>query len=64
MVEEVKLKKPEKWDKKWRIVIFDIPNKKKPARNTLTEKLKKLGFYHLQKAYLSIHLIAKKKSIS
>ena len=50
MVEKIKLKKPGKWDKKWRMVIFDIPDKKKPARNALAEKLKKLGFYHLQKS--------------
>ena len=36
------------WDKKWRLVIFDIPEKKKPAREALREKLKDLGFAKLQ----------------
>jgi DNA-binding transcriptional regulator PaaX len=42
--------KTEKWDGKWRIVIFDIPEKKRRARDALREKLKELGFYELQKS--------------
>ena len=38
------------WDKKWRLVIFDIPEKKKRAREALREKLKELGFKELQKS--------------
>ncbi len=38
------------WDKKWRVVIFDIPNKYKPAREALRKKLRELGFYQLQKS--------------
>lgn len=48
--EEMEIKKPEKWDKKWRIVIFDIPEKKKKAREALRGKLKNLGFQELQKS--------------
>lgn len=48
--ENLKIEKPAVWDKKWRIVIFDIPNKKSRARDALREKLKKLGFYQLQKS--------------
>ena len=36
------------WDKKWRMVIFDIPEKKKVAREALRGKLKDLGFAKLQ----------------
>jgi len=39
-----------KWDGKWRIVVFDIPEKKKGVRNALRRKLKELGFYELQKS--------------
>ena len=39
-----------KWDGKWRLVIFDIPEKLKVYRNALREKLKELGFYELQKS--------------
>jgi len=38
------------WDGKWRIVAFDIPEKIKQGRETLREKLKKLGFRELQKS--------------
>ncbi len=42
------LEQTESWDKKWRLVIFDIPEKKKPAREALREKLKDLGMKKLQ----------------
>jgi CRISPR-associated endonuclease Cas2 len=48
--DELEIKKPRKWDGKWRVVIFDIPEKKKLARDILREKLEKLGFYQLQKS--------------
>lgn len=48
--DEMEIKKPAKWDKKWRIVIFDIPEKKKKAREVLRKKLKDLGFLELQKS--------------
>jgi virulence-associated protein VapD len=38
------------WDHLWRIVIFDIPNKNKQARDGLRQKLVQLGFYQLQKS--------------
>jgi len=36
------------WDKKWRIVIFDIPEKLKRIREILRYHLKRLGFKELQ----------------
>lgn len=48
--EEMKIPKPEHWDGKWRIVAFDIPEKKKLARDTLRRKFKELGFFKLQKS--------------
>lgn len=39
-----------KWDSQWRIVIFDIPERFKKARNALSLTLKKMGFYPLQKS--------------
>lgn len=41
---------PKKWDGKWRIVIFDIPEKKKQVRHSINLKLKELGFIALQKS--------------
>lgn len=49
-LEEMKIEKPKRWDKKWRLVIFDIPEKLKRARNALREKLNELGFVQLQKS--------------
>ncbi len=40
----------EKWDKKWRAVIFDIPAKKNKSRNILRLNLKQIGFIQLQKS--------------
>ena len=38
------------WDGKWRLVIFDIPEEIRKGRDALREKLRKLGFYELQKS--------------
>ena len=39
-----------KWDKKWRVVMFDIPERLKKVRDTLRYQLKRLGFLELQKS--------------
>ncbi len=38
------------WDKKWRVVIFDIPQELHKVRIKFRKKLKNLGFYMLQKS--------------
>ncbi len=38
------------WDEKWRMVIYDIPDKKRVARNALRDKLKEMGFKEWQKS--------------
>lgn len=48
--DEIEIAYPHKWDKIWRIVIFDIPEQHKKARNALRFKLKNLNFYQLQKS--------------
>ena len=48
--EKMKLPLSSRWDKKWRIVIFDIPENKKNARNALSLTLKRIGFYSLQRS--------------
>lgn len=42
--------KQEVWDKKWRLVMFDIPNHMKAARDGFAGTLKRLGFAHYQKS--------------
>ncbi len=49
-IETMQIKKPKVWDKKWRVVLFDIPEKNKPAREALRKTLKRLGFYEFQKS--------------
>jgi CRISPR-associated endonuclease Cas2 len=39
-----------RWDGKWRFVIFDIPEKKRIARDVLRQKLKEIGFVQIQKS--------------
>ena len=41
---------PNRWDKIWRIVVFDIPEKHKKAREALRHKLSELGFIQFQKS--------------
>lgn len=49
-IDELKIGKPRKWDKKWRIVTFDIIHLKKVHRDAFRGKLKELGFQPLQKS--------------
>ena len=49
-IDELEIKIPKTWDKLWRVVIFDIPEEKRRARDVLRERLKKLGFLELQKS--------------
>ena len=49
-LDKIEIKKPRKWDNVWRMVIFDIPEVYKKGRTALTDKLKELEFYHLQKS--------------
>ncbi len=50
LINNLVVKKDKKWDKKWRIVMFDIPEKSRKARNALRCRLNKLGFKELQKS--------------
>ncbi|MDO8471219.1 MAG: CRISPR-associated endonuclease Cas2 [bacterium] len=47
-LEDYKFKRPHKWDKKWRVVIFDIPEKKRKARDQIRSVFISAGFYRLQ----------------
>jgi DNA-binding transcriptional regulator PaaX len=41
-------KKPKRWDHKWRMLIFDIPERRRPTRAQLRITLMNLGFHRLQ----------------
>lgn len=40
----------EKWDGKWRLVIWDIPEKRRNARDLLRHQLRQLGFKKYQQS--------------
>ncbi len=61
-IDNMKLKKPHFWDRKWRLIIFDIPNDKRAASGAFSSKLKDLGFYKLQKS-VYIHPFSCEKEI-
>ena len=46
----LKITRKKNWDKKWRIVLFDIPETKRKIRDALRKKLKNLGFLEFQKS--------------
>lgn len=47
---KIKIKRPKKWDGLWRLVLFDIPEKKRAFRDILRDHLKKIGFRELQQS--------------
>lgn len=48
----LEIPKPPRWDKKWRVVLFDIPEEQRRDRAVLRDKLVRLGFRELQKSVL------------
>ncbi|MCX6723980.1 MAG: hypothetical protein NT155_02260 [Candidatus Staskawiczbacteria bacterium] len=54
--------KKEKWDGKWRMIAFDIPNEYRKGRNALNYRLKMGGFYELQES-IFLHPYDCKKEI-
>lgn len=46
--QKVAMTKKRKWDKHWRVVIFDIPERRKSVRNRLRRFMDTYGFVRLQ----------------
>ena len=53
-LDEIEIKEKNKWDKKWRLVIFDIPEKQRKKSNVLRRKLISMGFLSYQKSVFII----------
>ncbi len=51
-IDKLEIKKPPKWDGKWRIVMFDIPEKLKRLRDSLRLHFREIGLIELQKSVL------------
>ncbi len=49
-LDEIKIKPQTKWDGKWRLVTFDVPESKKRARNALRFRLRQIGMKWYQKS--------------
>jgi hypothetical protein len=46
----IKIPKPAKWDRKWRLIIFDIPEWEREARDSFRDHLDYMGFFCVQKS--------------
>lgn len=44
------IERPRQWDKHWRMVLYDIPEKQKAARNEVSKQLREVGFWQLQRS--------------
>ncbi|MFA6077151.1 MAG: hypothetical protein WC735_03710 [Candidatus Paceibacterota bacterium] len=51
-IDKIEIKKPAKWDGKWRVVMFDIPEKLKRLRDSLRLHFREVGLIELQKSVL------------
>ncbi len=49
-LDEMEIKKPKYWDGKWRVVLFDIPEKMRKIRDAFRHHLNQLEFYEFQKS--------------
>jgi len=48
--ENMRIAAPKVWDKRWRLLMFDIPDEAKTARDRFRQKLKAMGFVPFQKS--------------
>ncbi len=49
-LDNLQIVKPKKWDKKWRVVVFDVPEKHKRLRDIFRVRLCQIGLYQLQES--------------
>lgn len=49
-IDDLVIQRPKQWDRKWRMVLFDVPKDKKEMRDALRFHLKRLGFFQYQKS--------------
>lgn len=49
-INKLKIPIQKQWDGKWRLIIFDIPEKLRIRRDAFRGKLREFGFYPLQKS--------------
>src|SRR3990167_3622653 len=49
-IDDLAISKPPRWDAKWRVVLFDVPEDQKELRDALRMRFKRLGLIELQKS--------------
>lgn len=49
-IDEMKIKRPARWDGKWRVILFDVPERHRKIRDALRSHLRQLGCRELQKS--------------
>ncbi len=49
-LQDLTIPKPKTWDKKWHLVLFDVPEYLKVGRDALRITLNRLGLYQIQKS--------------
>lgn len=49
-LENLSIDKPGVWDGRWRLVLYDVPHRRKQLRDVFRQTLKNLGFYQLQES--------------
>lgn len=49
-IDELEIKPQKHWDKTWRMVMFDIPARRRESRYILTSQLRRLGFVMVQQS--------------
>jgi hypothetical protein len=50
LLDQLKKRRPEKWDGKFRMVMFDIPEEKRNTRDVVRRKLETIGFKRIQES--------------
>ncbi len=48
VLQETAMPRPKRWDKKWRLLLFDIAETRKPTRENIRRSLQRLGLTRLQ----------------
>lgn len=49
-LENLSIDKQSSWDERWRLVLYDVPHRRRQLRDLFRQTLKTLGFYQLQES--------------
>lgn len=49
-LDNLSIEKPGVWDGRWRLVLYDVPHRRRQLRDIFRQSLKSLGFYQLQES--------------